>query len=192
MPASNPAALAFLETRRSRPAKTLTLPVPSREELMAILNVAARCPDHGKLEPWRFVVLEKPALNRLSSLVATRGAALGYSLEQIVKSQGQFANGDLAVVVISAPKPSQKVPQIEQTYSAAAVAYGLLTTALASGWGASWLSDWPSHDLEFCTKGFALEPHESVIGFVHIGTETRTPPERPRPDIEAITTWQSN
>ena len=56
MPAPNPAALEFLLTRRSRPAKTLTTPVPDREALMQILTAAARTPDHGKLEPWRFIV----------------------------------------------------------------------------------------------------------------------------------------
>jgi len=65
MPDRNQAALDFLLTRRSRPAKTLTAPVPRRDELRLILKAAARSPDHGKLVPWRFVVLEKPALNRL-------------------------------------------------------------------------------------------------------------------------------
>lgn len=62
MPDRNQAALDFLLTRRSRPAKTLRAPVPSRAELEEILTAAARTPDHGKLEPWRFIVLEKPAL----------------------------------------------------------------------------------------------------------------------------------
>ena len=53
----NPAALEFLLTRRSRPAKTLTTPVPSREELRPILTAAARSPDHGKLAPWRCIGL---------------------------------------------------------------------------------------------------------------------------------------
>ncbi len=63
MPDANPAALEFLLNRRSRPAKTLGLPVPDREELTPILTAAARSPDHGKLEPWRFIVLERAALD---------------------------------------------------------------------------------------------------------------------------------
>ncbi len=192
MPTPNTAALEFLQTRRSRPAKTLTTPVPTRAQLMPLLNTAARCPDHGKLEPWRFIVLERTALRRLSALVATRGDALGHDAAKITKSQNQFATGDLAVAVIEVQKPSEKVPAIEQTYSAGAVAYGLLTTALAAGWGASWLSDWPAHDADFKKTALGLADNERVVGFVHIGTETRRPPERPRPDIEAITTWHSN
>ena len=73
MPERNQSALDFLTTRRSRPAKTLTTPVPDRDEVLSLLTVAARCPDHGKLEPWRFIVLEKAALTRLAGTVAYRG-----------------------------------------------------------------------------------------------------------------------
>jgi len=189
MPAPNPAAMDFLLTRRSRPAKTLRGPVPSREELVPILTAAARTPDHGKLEPWRFIVLEKAALTRLAGLVPERGASLGIEAEKIAKAEAQFGTADLAVCVVSSPKPSDKVPEIEQLYSAGAVCLALLNAALASGWGANWLSAWPSHDAAFVAEGLGLEPHEKVAGFIHIGTESNAPPERPRPDLDAITTW---
>ncbi|MBT8413710.1 MAG: nitroreductase family protein, partial [Boseongicola sp.] len=69
MPEANPAAVSFLASRRSRPAKTLTTPVPTRDELQDLLTIAARTPDHGKLEPWRFVVLEAAALKRLAETI---------------------------------------------------------------------------------------------------------------------------
>lgn len=191
MPAENPAALDFLLTRRSRPAKTLTGPVPGREVMQTLLTAAARTPDHGKLEPWRFIVLEKAALSRLAGLVPARGAALGIDPEKITKAQAQFADADLAVAVISSPKPSDKIPQIEQVYSAGAVCLALLNAALAAGWGANWLSGWASHDRTFVTEGLGLAAHESIAGFIHIGTETSAPPERPRPDLDQITTWVS-
>lgn len=191
MPTRNDAALDFLMTRRSRPAKTLTGPVPDRDTLTALLTAAARTPDHGKLEPWRFIVLEKQALLRLSSLVLDRGVALGKDKDTITKAIDQYANAELAVAVISAPKPSDKIPEIEQTYSAGAVCLSLLNAALAAGWGANWLSGWTSHDRTFVRDGLGLNDHETVAGFIHIGTETSTPPERPRPDIDAITTWVS-
>ena len=189
MPDPNPAALEFLLTRRSRPAKTLRAPVPNRETVSKLLTAAARSPDHGKLEPWRFIVLEKPALGRLADAVVARAAALQVDPEKTAKAQSQFGDADLAVAVISAPKPSEKIPQIEQVYSAGAVCLALLNAALAAGWGANWLSGWASHDRDFVTDALALAPHETVAGFIHIGTETNTPPERPRPDIAAITTW---
>ena len=189
MPIPNPDALNFLLTRRSRPAKTLTAPVPDRATLETLLTAAARSPDHGKLEPWRFIVLERPALARLAAMVPGHGARLGQPADRIVKAEAQFADADLAVAVISAPKPSDKIPEIEQVYSAGAVCLALLNAALASGWGANWLSGWPSHDRAFVTEGLGLAPGESVAGFIHLGTETSAPPERPRPDVAALTTW---
>ncbi|MCO4848159.1 MAG: nitroreductase [Yoonia sp.] len=189
MPPKNQAALDFLLTRRSRPAKTLTGPVPDTDALQTILTAAARTPDHGKLEPWRFIVLEKTALTRLASDVTLRGAALTLGAEQVAKAQAQYAHADLAVVVVSSPVQSEKIPLIEQVYSAGAVCLSMLNAALAAGWGANWLSGWPTHDRVFVEQSLGLLPDESVAGIIHIGTETNPPPERPRPDLDRITTW---
>lgn len=189
MPNTNQAALDFLLTRRSRPSKTLTAPVPDRDTMTTLLTAAARTPDHGKLEPWRFVVLEQPALLRLAALARTRAQALGHDPDKTDKVEAMFANGQLSVAVIASPKPSDKIPEIEQTLSAGAVCLALLNAALAAGWGANWLSSFCAYDRPFLTEGLGLEPHEYVAGFVHLGTETSKPPERPRPDLNAITTW---
>lgn len=191
MPAPNPAALDFLLTRRSRPAKTLGLPVPTRDELAPILTAAARTPDHGKLEPWRFVVFERAALLRLSRAVADRGAELGLDAEKVQKSVAQYADAHLAVMVVASPKPSDKIPMIEQTLSAGAVCLSLLNAALAAGWGANWLTGWPVHDEDFRRSALGLGDHEWVAGVIHIGAETSAPPDRPRPDLASITTWVS-
>jgi nitroreductase len=187
--AKNQAVLDFLLTRRSRPSKTLTTPVPDADTLRTILTIAARTPDHGKLEPWRFIVLEKAALTRLATMVPARGAALGLAPDQITKAVAQYGNADLAVVVVSSRVASPKVPQIEQTYSAGAVCLALVNGALAAGWGANWLSGWASHDRDFVQTGLGLAAHETVAGIIHLGTQTSTPPERPRPDVDMITTW---
>lgn len=189
MPDPNPAALDFLLTRRSRPAKTLVPPVPDRAEVERLLTAAGRCPDHGKLEPWRFIVLQGAAMARLADLAQARGEALGKSEEDIAKGRSQFDQGHLAVVVVEVQKPSDKIPPIEQSYSAGAACLQLLNAALAAGWGANWLSGWPSHDAEFCANGLGLGAGERVAGIIHIGTERVAPPERPRPDIAALTEW---
>lgn len=189
MPEANPQAMQFLLSRRSRPAKTLGGPVPTDQELRPLLEAAARTPDHGKLEPWRFMVLRQAALRRLGVLARARGADLGLDPAQIDKGAHQFETGGLAVVVVEVLKPSEKIPELEQTYSAGAVCLALLNAALASGWGANWLSGWASHDRRFLTDGLDLGPNERIAGLIHIGTETSVPPERPRPDLDAITTW---
>ena len=110
MPQRNDAALDFLHTRRSRPAKTLIAPAPTREDLMPLLTAAARTPDHGKLEPWRFIVVEKGAMQRLGDLTAEAGTRLGKSSEDIAKARSQFDLGQLAVVVVEIQKDSPKIP----------------------------------------------------------------------------------
>ena len=189
---ANPDALAFLQSRRSRPAKMLGSPVPSAIELEPLLVAAARTPDHGKLEPWRFIVIEQPAMARLADAVTSCGEADGFDPEQIAKGRGQFEQGTLAVAVIEVHKPSEKIPALEQTYSAGAVCLALLNTALASGWGANWLSGWPSHHRGFMRDAFGLQDHERIAGIIHIGTARAVPPERPRPDIKGLTTWLSH
>ncbi|MCX7301836.1 MAG: nitroreductase [Rhodobacterales bacterium] len=189
MPIPNQAALDFLLTRRSYPARTLTCPVPREAELRVLLSAASRVPDHGKLEPWRFIVLSKLALTRIAGLVPGRGAALNIDPEKIAKCVAQYADADMAVVVVASPKPTDKIPALEQTYSAGAACLSLVNAALAAGWGANWLSGWPSHDRAFVTEAFHLAAHESVAGVIHIGSISAVPPDRPRPSVDAVTTW---
>lgn len=181
--------LEFLQTRRSHPAKTLAPPVPDRDEIRTLLTAAARSPDHGKLEPWRFVVLEKPALDRLARLVVEIGSAGDRAEEDVEKQRRQYADAHLAIAVISSPRPSEKIPEFEQLLSTGAVCLSLLNAALASGWGANWLSGWPVYDPRFQAEGLGLIGLERIAGMIHIGTRTVAVQDRPRPDIEAITTW---
>ncbi|MCX7644465.1 MAG: nitroreductase [Rhodobacteraceae bacterium] len=189
MPDPNPTALDFLLSRRSHPAKTLAAPVPGREELERLLTAAARVPDHGMLVPWRFVVLQRAALRRLGELAAARAAAEGLDPERIEKAALPWRDGHLAVAVVIVPRPTEKIPEIEQVLSAGAVCLSLLNAALAAGWGASWITGWAVYDEGFLREGLGLAPGERIAGIIHIASATSAPPERPRPDIGAITTW---
>jgi nitroreductase len=189
MPQPNPAALAFLANRRSRPAKMFSLPVPSQDQLTEILTVATRVPDHGKLEPWRFVVLQGAAFPRLAQLAADHAQTIGADAEKTAKARGQYDIGLCAIVVISSPKPSDKVPAAEQVLSAGALCMNIVNTAEAAGWGACWLSGWPAHDAVFTANAFGTAPHETVAGIIHIATPAPDAPDRPRPNIGALTQW---
>jgi nitroreductase len=188
MPARNDAALAFLKSRRSRPAKLFTFPVPSRPELEEILSAATRVPDHGKLEPWRLVVVSGAAFARLADLAEARAQELGGDAEMIAKGRGQYDLGKLAVAVIASPKPSPKIPAVEQLMSAAALAFGIVNAAEAAGWGACWLTGWPAHDAGFAARAFGCAEGETVAGIVHIGTPPEDGPDRPRPDLKRLVT----
>ncbi|WP_118138044.1 nitroreductase [Oceanicella sp. SM1341] len=188
MPEARPEVLDFLLTRRSRPAKTLVAPAPDRAALMPLLTAAARSPDHGMLVPWRFKVFSGAALARLAEQAAARAEALGKPASDVEKVRNTFTVAPLIVGVVSAPKPSPKIPEVEQRLSAGAVCLALVNAALASGWGASWITGWAAFDAEFCAAQ-GLGEGEYFAGFIHIGTEGVAPAERDRPVLEAITDW---
>lgn len=187
-PRLRPETLDFLATRRSTPSKTLEAPGPDAAALEAMLTLAARCPDHGKLAPWRFILVEDAARRRLADAAERRAAALERPAEDAAKARNQLLEAPVMVVVVSAPRPSDKIPELEQLLSAGAVCLGLVSAALASGFGAQWLSGWIAHDDGFAQDALGLADGERVAGFIHIGTPRVAPPERPRPDIAALTT----
>ena len=135
------------------------------------------------------MVVEKDAMTRLADEAERTARSLGYDDEKTAKARNQFDQGISAVVVIESPVLSEKIPAIEQTYSAGAVCLALLNAALASGWGANWLSGAISHERLFVEGALGLTPHERIAGIIHIATETNTPPDRPRPDVKAKTSW---
>ncbi len=186
-----PEVMDFLLTRRSRPAKTIVAPYPERDDLLPLLEAAGRVPDHGKLEPWRFMVLQGDALSRLADLTAKRGGELQIDPDKLQKNIDQFASAGLIVAVVASPEQSEKVPEFEQILSVGASCLSLLNAALASGWAANWLSGWMALDREFLDKGLGLAENEFVAGFVVIGSESVAPPERPRPDMDKKTEWVS-
>ena len=189
MPTPNTAAFDFLARRQSQPAKLFAGPVPTRAELEPILTAALRVPDHGKLEPWRLIVLTRPDMVRLADIAEARARALGADAEKIDKGRGQFDRGGVAVVVISSPQDVPKIPQAEQVLSAGALCLGLVNAATAAGWGANWLTGWVSHDAAFVADAFGCTGAETVAGIVHMGTPGSPAPERPRPDLARVVRW---
>ena len=176
----------FLLSRRSRPAKLLRAPGPDRAALVELLTAAARVPDHGKLEPWRFVVLDGAGKDRYVAAIRARAAEAGQDAD---KGALAFEQAPTVVAVVSSPKASDKIPAIEQTLSGGAVALGLVNAALASGWGASWMTGWTAYDRPLLEAALGLAPGETVVGYVYLGTCDTPPPDRPRPDVAALTTW---
>lgn len=190
MPDHRPEVLDFLLTRRSRPAKTLGAEAPDQSVIETLLTAASRTPDHGKLVPWRFVVLTDPARRkRIADLSIDRMTDLGLEPDKIEKNAKSFSYGGAIVTVILSPVPSEKIPLWEQELAGGAVCLALLNAALASGWGANWLTGPLCRDTPFLANAFGCTEGESVAGFVHIGNETVVPADRDRPDIQSITEW---
>ncbi len=185
----NQAALDFLLTRRSRPAKTLTSDAPARAEIETMLTAASRTPDHGKLEPFRFLVHTGAARARLADSLGAAMRAAGASEEDVAKHAGGFLHGGAVVTVVFSPKPSEKIPGWEQHLAAGGACLALLNAALAMGWGANWLTGRGAESRPFLEGALGLAPDETIAGFIHIGRETAAPPDRPRPDLAAVVQW---
>lgn len=184
----NDAVLEFLGSRRSHPPKLLTGPAPDRDQIAELLRLATRVPDHGKLEPWRFVVLTRTALDRLAPTLHQAVLDSGQDQAAADKAASAFASPVIVAVVFS-PVESPKVPEWEQFLSAGAVCLGLVNAALAAGWGAAWLTGFAALNPDFAQANLGISAHERLAGLVHIGTRGAVPPERPRPDVAARTTW---
>ena len=176
-----------LARRRSAPAQSLTGPGPSRDEVERILTLGARTPDHGKLFPWRFVVMGPKSRADLAEALlplADRQPGADKARKVLMK----LTAAPLTILVISAPVDSQKVPVWEQQLSAGAVCMNIEHAANAFGYSASWITDWYSYDAE-ATALYGVRDGEQVAGFIHLGTVAEAPLERPRPDLAARTDY---
>jgi nitroreductase len=179
--------LAFLACRRSTSAVTLGEPAPTGEQLDDLLRLAARVPDHGKLSPWRFLVIDTAAkaalVARLEALARGRGD------DKAIAKLAKLRIPPLAVFVISSPRAGE-IPEWEQLLSAGAVCATLLYAALASGFGANWITDWYSYDPD-ATAILGLEERERVAGCILIGTPREPPLERERPVVGSLVSrWE--
>lgn len=177
----------LLLTRNSAPIQDLQSPGPSDEQLKLILTAASRVPDHGRLQPWRFVLFRGEARDRVGELIADLAARREGPLSEARRRQEltRFSRAPLVVGVVSSPKPNPKIPEWEMFLSGGAVAMTLVLAANALGFGTNWITNWYS-DVEEGRRVLGLAPHERVIGFVHIGTFNGAAVERPRPDLAQI------
>lgn len=173
----------LLQTRRSVLSKNLSAPGPDKPQLQTILEIAARVPDHRKLEPWRFVVIEKDARKRLGEKFCTiRLKTCNLTSEQIKAEQNRYNHAPVVIVVVFSPV-EHKTPVFEQLLSCGAVCQQLNLAALSLGFNSQWVTNWCAFDKE-AQKELGLKPHESIAGFVHIGTAKCVPKDRQRPDLE--------
>jgi len=178
--------LDFLARRRSASAATLRAPAPDAEQLRDLLRLATRVPDHGKLNPWRFIILEGEAKARFAEGLEAI-AELAPDREKRKAALFKLKIPPMAVAVISHPVEGS-IPEWEQRLSSAAVCNTLLVAAPAMGFGANWITDWYAYD-EAATALLGLSGDERVSGFVYLGTLAEPPQERVRPDVEALVSW---
>jgi nitroreductase len=176
----NADTLALLARRRSTKVVHFTTPGPSSGEIDALLTLAARVPDHGKLGPWRFVVFEGGGRVRAGEALASVSA----DAQSAEIARVTFTRAPVCVMVVSTAQPHAKIPEWEQQLSAGAVCFALQVAAHAMGFGSCWLTGWSVYD-ERARVALGLATHERIAGYIHLGTPTETPVERVRADAGA-------
>ncbi|WP_066805056.1 nitroreductase family protein [Sphingomonas asaccharolytica] len=183
--------LSLLSTRRSGKPRDLVAPGPDDAQLRQILEIAARTPDHGKLAPWRFVIVPADKRAALAELITTAYRAERPQAARLeIEALEQFAiQAPTLVVVLSSPKVDSHIPLWEQQLSAGAAAMNLLHAAHALGFAGGWLTGWAAYS-DAVRDAFGAEP-ERIAGYIFLGTPAKQLEERPRPDLQKIiSTWQ--
>lgn len=182
--------LALLQTRRSGKPRDLIAPGPDDDQLRRILQVALRTPDHGKLAPWRFVIVPQNKRSAFADVLEHAYRAEKPDAGRLeIETLHQFAHqAPTLVVALSAPMTGSKIPVWEQELSAGAAIMNLLHAVHALGFAGGWLTGWPAYNADVAAA-FGGEG-EKIAGFVFIGTPSRALEERPRPDYDdVVSTW---
>jgi nitroreductase len=175
--------LALLARRRSPKIVQIGAPGPSGEQIDALIRLAARVPDHGKLGPWRFVVIEGEGRARAGAALAS--VAADAASAEIARNT--FSAAPVCVMVVSSAAPHAKIPVWEQELSAGAACYALLLAAHAMGFAGCWLTGWACYDAR-ARAALGLADDERIAGFVHLGAASSAPEERVRADWRERTT----
>ncbi|MBX3569008.1 MAG: nitroreductase [Rhizobiaceae bacterium] len=177
----------FMLSRASAPIDQLKGPGPGDAEIATMLTIASRVPDHGRMEPWRFILYRGKARQEIGeALVALMEAEEGPQPDgRKDKERTRFSRAPLVIGVVSSPKENLKIPQWEMFLSGGAAAMNLLIAANGLGYGANWVTNWYSESAEG-RRLLGLAPQERVIGFVHIGNFDGEIWTRPRPDVSKL------
>lgn len=180
-----------LQSRHSTPANQLIEPAPDDAQLKQILQAAMAAPDHGRLQPYRFLRIAGEARYRLSELFAeaVKNRDPEVSDEYLKKQADKPLRSPMIVVVIATLIDSPKVPRVEQLLCAGSVAHGILLASEALGFGGIWLSGDNAYD-ETVRQALGLTDNEEIVGFVYLGSKkNQMPPRHPAPVEPFLGDW---
>jgi nitroreductase len=177
----------LLKTRRSPRVGDLAAPGPGAAEIETLLTIAARVPDHGKLAPWRFLVMQGDKKKAFAEALVPifRQSHPEATGDQLDKEPRRFANSPLVVAVISRAAAHPRIPEWEQILSAGAVCMNLVVAAHALGYNAVWLTGWSAYERPVLDL-LGVGADERIAGYVHIGSMSVPQGERPRPLLSDI------
>ncbi|GHB33138.1 nitroreductase [Pseudovibrio japonicus] len=188
-----PELKSFLKTRRSHLAATLMHPGPDQAQISELLEMACRVPDHGKISPWRFVIYDSSQAEaigvELADIAEKRQGPLGENTKAMELER--FSRAPLVIGVLSSPNREHKVPVWEQELAVGAVCISLLNACFSMGFVGQWLTEWYAFDAEAAAY-LGARDGERFAGFIHIGSPSVVPKDRPRPDVAQLTEYFKN
>ncbi|MFV2032155.1 MAG: nitroreductase [Gammaproteobacteria bacterium] len=164
--------LLQLLNRHSTPAKALIDPAPDDEQLDQILKIAMSAPDHGRIQPYRFITIRGDARYALSKVFGDAVSRRDPEVSEayLNKQKDKPLRSPLIVVVVASLIESEKIPQIEQMLSAGTAAHNILLASKAMGFGSIWLTGDNAYDSNVF-EALGLAANEKIIGFINLGTE---------------------
>lgn len=184
-------ALDALLTRRSVAPQYLMEPGPSRAQINLAIDAAARAPDHGRLQPWRFRLVQGAARSILAErlIAATHARDPATPQSQLDKLRAR-ATTPLIIAVSALLRMDPKVPEMEQLLSAGAGVMNLLNAFTMQGFGAIWLTGPNAYD-PTVAAALGLGSSERLLGFVYVGSlAPNTPAPIGRPAREQfVSDW---
>lgn len=182
--------LDFLKNRRSTTTTLLTGPGPTPAQLHDILTIGLRVPDHGKLEPWRLIVVEGAARQVLGKRLAedfyTEKNTLTERQQEKLSNIIMYSVTDVPLmiyVVSSLNEKATNIPRDEQLLSAGAVCMNIILAANAMGYGANWISGWLAYS-QRAKNTIGIKSNEQIAGVIFIGTGSNQLADRKRPDLQ--------
>jgi nitroreductase len=183
-------AIDLLLQRQS--ASKLTEPAPDDAALELMFASAARAPDHGKLRPWRFVVIDSAARGAFGDLLAghLQRAHPSSGAETLQRERQRAFRAPLIVVVAAHTAAGVKIPVVEQLLSAGAAAEALLLAAVALGFNGVWKTGAAAYD-DAVKTALGLAAEDVIVGFLYLGSPAPdAPAPSPREWRDLVRRWQ--
>jgi nitroreductase len=189
-PRSDPLDAIEALTTRASPTG-LVAPAPDADALQHMLRAAVRAPDHGRLRPWRFIIVEGAARAALGGVLADALLARepGVAEAALAKERAKPLRAPLIVIVAAKLREHRGVPAVEQIVAAGAATQNMLLAAHALGFGGFWRTGAAAYD-DRVKRALGLAPEDAIVGFVYLGTPSTAPPPLPASDVTTrVTHW---